>query len=608
MNKTELLRKLNSDNVFRHFQALRAAEVDEEKRTIELSFSSETPVARSYGDEVLGHREGEFSFDRLNNGAALLMDHNGRDQIGVVLKAWTQDGIGRALVKFGRSARAQEIFQDVADGIRTKISVGYDINDYEKTERSGEAPLYRMNWSPYEISIVSVPADDSIGIGRALNGLEAALPEKDEKSKTVLVSDDDTGTKEPKKETKTQQRNIVVMAEENKHEATKEIIALCNQFGKRELKDKALTEGWPIERVKDEILKEQGAQRIAEPAAKPELGMGKKDIENYSLVRAINEWVETGTVTGLEGEASAAVMKKTGRSPKGFFVPFDIQNAQFGTRDLNASTFTKGGALVGTQMQSMIELLYNRMAVVGLGARTLSGLQGNIAIPKMNGGAIAYWLAEGSAVPTSDQAFTQIGMTPKRLAAATAFTKQLLIQSSPSVEALVRSDLMTALALKKDKAAIDGSGINGEPLGIINTAGVQSLTFGSSPTWAKVVEFETKLEEQNTLMNSPAYLVRPAVKGAWKTTVKESGTAQYLWMNNEVNGYAARSTNQMPDNKVLYGDFSQLIIGDWDGMDVTVDPYTLSTSGKIRIVIQTLTDNAIRHGESFVYSTDDGNQ
>ena len=147
--------------------------IDQETRTIELSFSSEDPYERYWGVEILGHDADEVRLDRMNNGGALCVDHNTRDQIGVVEKAWIgQDRKGRALVRFGKSARASEIFQDVIDGIRKNVSVGYQILKMklikaEKMDGGNTIETYRVSdWEPLEISLVSVPADTTVGVGR----------------------------------------------------------------------------------------------------------------------------------------------------------------------------------------------------------------------------------------------------------------------------------------------------------------------------------------------------------------------------------------------------------------------------------------------------------
>jgi HK97 family phage major capsid protein len=205
-------------------------------------------------------------------------------------------------------------------------------------------------------------------------------------------------------------------------------------------------------------------------------------------------------------------------------------------------------------------------------------------------------------------------MKPRRLGATTAYTKQLLAQGSPDIDAFIKEDILAKFGVEIDRAAINGAGAN-EPLGILNLATgdrATSVTFGAAPTWAKVVSFETLVETANALgLPGGAYgfLTTPGVRGAWKTTPKVSAQANYLWENGDmVNGYMARSTNQVPSNKVIFGQFGQVLIGEWAGTDIVVDPYTLATTGQVKVTIQKLMDIVIRQGKAFSVSTDSGAQ
>lgn len=359
-------------------------------------------------------------------------------------------------------------------------------------------------------------------------------------------------------------------------------------------------------------------RELTESEANPYLGLSEKEKKNYSLVRAINFMAERRPLEGLEKEASDEIAKRTGQQPRGFYVPADISMNHFelasgdtraALRALNVTTSTAGGFLVPTETASMIELLRNSMAVTKLGARLLPNLRGHMAIPRQTGGATAYWLDEMSAVPESQQTFGQLALTPKRLAACTIYTRQLLAQSSVQVESLVREDMMATLAVEKDRAAIDGAGAAGEPLGIMNTTGVNSVTFGGAPTWADAVNFETLVSSDNiSLDNTAAYLTSPAARGVWKTTEKSTSTGIYLWHDGTINGYPALASNQIPGDKMIFGRFSDLIIADWDNFDVTVDSFTLAASGQIRVIIHNHTDCGVRHAAAFAISTDSAAQ
>ena len=162
----------------RAFRSAQVGAVNQDARTVELAFSSEAPVQRWYGTEILSHAPEAVVMTRLNDGAALLLDHDWEKQIGVVeTVSIDADRRGRAVVRFGKSARAEEIFQDIADGIRRHVSVGYRIIDAERTEiKDGEDTWTITKWEPFEISIVSVPADTSVGVGRSMDIDSPAAP------------------------------------------------------------------------------------------------------------------------------------------------------------------------------------------------------------------------------------------------------------------------------------------------------------------------------------------------------------------------------------------------------------------------------------------------
>jgi HK97 family phage prohead protease len=163
---------INTGNLTRFFN-LDRSEVDEEARTVNLSFSSEAPVERFFGNEVLSHDPKHVDLGRLNDGAPLLMDHNTSDQIGRVESAMVDGKRGQAVVRFSKSARGSEIFNDVIDGIRQNISVGYRINEMQLDESRSDGDVETFvatNWQPFEVSVVSVPADSSVGISRSAEG------------------------------------------------------------------------------------------------------------------------------------------------------------------------------------------------------------------------------------------------------------------------------------------------------------------------------------------------------------------------------------------------------------------------------------------------------
>jgi len=352
----------------------------------------------------------------------------------------------------------------------------------------------------------------------------------------------------------------------------------------------------------------------------PSIGMNKRDVKQYSLVRAIRA-AATGNWKDaeLEKEASEAVAKKFRKEPRGFYVPYDWLATGLATeqRDLLVGTGSQGGYLVGTDLlsKSFIELLRNKMVAQAAGAKVLSGLVGDIAIPKQSGGATAYWVSEGSAPDESNQTVEQVALSPKSIAAFTDYTRKLLLQSSIDVEAFVRDDLATVLALGIDLAVFHGSGTGAEPTGIQNTTGVATVAIGSDggdPTWSHIVDLETEVAQDNADIGSLAYITNAKVRGKLKkTAINATYGDKMVWENSNtpLNGYKAFVTNQVKSDltkgsgtnlsAIFFGNWGDVIIGQWGTLDILVDPYTGGTSGTVRIIAFQDVDIAVRHPESF---------
>jgi HK97 family phage major capsid protein len=401
------------------------------------------------------------------------------------------------------------------------------------------------------------------------------------------------------------------------------------------LRKEAMEKGWLPEQFGNEVLKRRGTQVLDISSDKEVgiVGLSTRDIKQYSIMRAIQQIAETGTLSGIEKEASDAVRTLAGGDRKhdrhSFSIPGDILSsrmtpvnpevraramAQRAAIDgLSVDTFAYGGALVPTDLLggSMIEMLRNMPLVSQLGARTLTGLRGNVAIPKQSGGATAYWVPPSGGSTVSKQGTSQLPLTPHALTAETGYEKELLFQSCIDVENFVREDIMQVLAIEKDRAAINGSGNDGEPQGILNMTGLAtSVTFGGAATWAKVLEFETNVATGNALKGQCAYLTTPAVRGKWKA-IQKANALPFLWeagLNGGgiVNGYRAEATNQVPSHKVIYGNWNDFIFAEWAGIDVVVDLVTLASYRQIRIIISLWCDMGARHTASFCISTDTG--
>lgn len=358
----------------------------------------------------------------------------------------------------------------------------------------------------------------------------------------------------------------------------------------------------------------------------PTIGLSPKDCARYSLARVYRSLERNEQPhDGLELEASQEVAKRGGGLFTGFAVPFDVL-ADRGRRDMTVGTFGQGGAFVQTDVASSpIELLRNSISALRLGATVLTGLRGNLALPRQTGAAIVSSLSEIAQAQVSNQTIDQPVLTPKRVAAKLVYSRQLLIQSSPSVEMWLREDLFAQFALKLDYLMYNGNGSNSEPCGIINTPGIGSVTFAAAATWADILNFENSLATANAEVPGAriAFVTTPSCRNKWKgaavaltgaTTVSakpiwESVTRNDGTNDGSVNGYRAAVTQQVLNNGVFFGNFKELVLGMWgDGVNLQNDQYTRADQGEIVITGNCYVDVMLRHPQSFCVSANSGAQ
>ena len=573
------------------FRNIEVRELNEENRTVELSFSSEEPYERYWGVEILDHSITSVNMDRLNNAAPLLFNHDRDVVIGVVEYAKIENRRGVALVRFGNSEKAKEVFSDVVDGIMKNVSVGYQINEMELASKSDGVETYRVtNWQPFEISIVSVPADQSVGVGRS-NELE-------EQEIKILKQKEEVKNMEDNKTVDLVQ--VQNQAKNDERSRVREISAIGAKHGLGDIATKAIEDGTTADQFRSMVLDTIGQKQTSINSRTGEIGLDEKEIQEYSFSKAMRAAI-TGdwSKAGFEKEASRAVEKLLGKDSRGFYMPHEV---------LKREMATTGSNLVGTNHMgsNFIEILRNKLIISKLGGQVLTGLSGNVAIPKQTGSATAYWILEGADTTASDLTIGMLNLSPKTVSGATAYTRQMLLQSNPSIENLVMTDLAANIALAIDKAAISGTGLSGQPTGILNTNGINAVdctTAKGGLNWANVVSFETKVAAGNADVNNMHYIAGAAVTGLLKTTEKSTGSAKYLLEDNEVNGYGFTRTNQVGANTMLFGDFSQIITALWGGLDIMIDPYTKAASGGTVIRAFQSLDIGLRYAQSFSAST-----
>ena len=617
LTKIEALRSMEYQGKYQRTEATQFRAVEE--RVMEFPFSSEYPVERYFGKEVLSHEMNAAILDRLNDGAPLLFNHDPDRVLGVVERAWV-DGKkkrGYAKVRFSRSNAAQEILDDVRDGILRGVSFGYQIDDME--ERDGS--MVATRWSPYEISVVSIPADPTVGVGRSLIPEETMQPEETKIEAEVTESPVDevrsqaasAASPEPEVQMENNTPDVEVIRSKAVQAERSRIAAISALGDKHQMQDLArelIDGGRTIDEARAAVLDKLGQATVEQPIqsqdmTQNDLGLNNKEVKRFSFIKALNYLANPGDAAArrdaeFEIEVGRAAATKYERSSNGIVVPNEVLR-----RDLLVDIPTAGGNLVADELLSgsFIDLLRNRLAFAQAGVSILTGLQGNISIPRQTSAATAYWVGENVAPTESQQAIDQVNMTPKTVAAFVDYSRRLLLQSSIDVEGMIRNDLARVIALEIDRAAIYGTGSSNQPLGLVNTTGIGTETLTNAGTFAQLIAMETDVASANADVGSMRYIMNATARGLLKSTSKAGTEAIFVWENNEVNGYPVIVSNQLQANDALFGDFSSMVMGMWSGLDLMVDPYAGATAGTVRVIAHQDLDVAVKQPASFCFGT-----
>ena len=610
-------RSFASDKQFRS-AAIRSEYIDEDTRRVKLALTSETPVARNFGLEILDHSEGSIDMSFMGEGRApLLIDHDPKKPIGVVENYYIDNSAKRTIaeVRFGKSDLANEVFNDVKDGIRSNVSVGYNITSMER-DSSFDEPTYRVAFKPLEASIVSIPADESVGIGRSDNAakelpdLEVASVKTETKDSGVTINQhlNKENKVEEKQEINVEEVKTVTESETRKRIAKQndEILELGSRHQQQDLARQAIKDGTDLETFRGQLL---NAIPSGQPLETAEIGLTEKESRDFSILKAVYAMSNPTNRKAQEDakfefEASQAAKDKYGRNSEGLTLPSEVMGTW--TRDIN-TTDDAGGIGEDFRRGDFIDALRDASGVIRAGATIFPDLVDNVKIPKQTGVSTATWIAtEGGAVTESELTLGSVDMSPKTISSYSEITNKMLANSSLSMETLVRNDLAAGIGKVVDTGAMTGSGSSGQPTGINSATGVNSvtLTTASTPTWAETVEMESLVLADNVPFNRPGYLTNSTVVGNLKTTAKASNTAVFIMDgDNRVNGHPVTISNAVAAGYAYFGMWSDLLIGFFGGLDILVDPYTGSANNLTRIRATQFCDVAVRHGQSFTKAT-----
>lgn len=345
-------------------------------------------------------------------------------------------------------------------------------------------------------------------------------------------------------------------------------------------------------------------QRVLTPAE-------QKEVKRFSISKMLREAAEGRGLTGLEAEMNAEAEKEiraAGQSPVGVGIPSFLTRYDFN----NSATSTEGAEFKATVNQSYVEGLMNNLVAAKAGAQYLNGLKGNVQFVK-GASVTASWEAEEASASTTKQTFGSVTMSPKRLGIYNGYSRDLLYQSALAVDAIIMNEMSRKHAEALDAAVFAGSGSSGQPTGIINNSGVNVVaidTNGGPLTHALIAQLEKEVGVDNGLAGALAYVTNSKVLYKMKTTPAIAGYPEYLCKDGQTNGYPLFITNGVPSNltkgttssacsAMVFGDFSQVVIGSWNGLQFIVDPYTSKNKGVIEVAAIAYHDVAIKHPVAF---------
>lgn len=663
---------------------------DEATKLYEFSVSSEAEVERWFGMEVLSHSRSAVDLSVLRNGGALLLGHDSTTQIGVVREAAIDEEKKRlrAVVQFSRAPLAQQIRQDLEDKIRTQISIGYRVLKAKRTEigdpeKGTRDKILVTRWTPYEVSVVSVAADQTVGVGRAEAGkypVEIEVEEGrsmkkkvlDERGAVIEVDESDPraalteaqvgaiGTRSAQPPTPpapapapapaataVAEADIQVITDRAQKRAT-EITVLCQRHNRLDKLAGLLGSAKGPDQIAreflDEISRETEGRAPAQGSREARIdNLTSKDRKVYSLRKAIVNALdmrESRTPKyGLELEVSKEIEKQTpegyARQGQIYFLMdtrtederYEADMRDAAIRDairlgrqtrvwpLDSATATEGAELKFIEPGQFIDLLRTQMYVAQMGATIFNGLQGPLTMPRQTAAVTGTWQAEEAALGANVMlALDTVALAPKTLMLNTGYTRQLLVTAAFAAEQIVRNDIAAVYGRTIDQAALHGTGTT-QPLGIYGQTGVNAAAFGGTVTYAKIIEMINAVAVANANFGSLGWLATPGVASKAMQLLEIAGVSPKIWVggydDGRLGGYLARATNQLKSNLgagtnehgLVFANWAELLIGNWNALDILVDPITSKLKGIIELTAFAMVDVAVKHGPSFSKAT-----
>jgi HK97 family phage major capsid protein len=613
---------------------------DGEARTYPLVLSSDAPVKRSgwfgWYYEVLPHERKAVNTTRLDNGLAMLVNHDPNQRAGVVADYRLGGGKLTGNVRFNTTTFGQQVRQEVDDETLTGASVGYTVDKYERVadvdpdddEDEDYLGTYRAaSWTPYEVSLTPIEADVNSGVGR----------NADQKFPVRFIGAPEATPIPVLQETR--MLEVAVLPNDAlklERERFANINILARQYPEivtREISEKWIAEGADILATRSFVLEAQ-RQKQEQINTGGAVQLTEKESRQYDFKKIIRAQSDPKGAyredCGFEREISMTIAKTLGRDTPGLWVPtdqpvFKLSRKEREQRALYTGSAGAGGNLVATELISFLDVLRPQLNLTRMGANFMGGMTSNFSIPKMLSDTTFNWTADNPGVNNTDvdATFGQVQFTPNQAIASTSISRQLIQQSSIDVEPAIRNGIIERAAIGIETAALQGTG-GTQPLGLLSTTGVNLEAIGTNGgvvAYTNLVDMSTKIDVANAAISTESYLLTPEIAGYLATQPELANTIALPIFKygadgtGKIFGHDAYRSNLLPKNLVkgtsgavchalIYGVWSALTVAEFGAMEILVDPYTLARQALVSITANFLVDSNLTYPQAFTACID----
>jgi HK97 family phage major capsid protein/HK97 family phage prohead protease len=599
--------------------------VDFENLEISFSCASSYPYAREdhetkrYFVERLICNDEAVDLTRLNGGASVLKNHDTNIVLGRIVRAWIEGEVLCVRIRFRTDNMSRDLFADLANGTVPNVSIGYTVEHYnEYTDEAGNLVRDVDKWTAYEVSVcVGIPADPTVGFYRNFE-LDHARNNKQLNKEATMAKRADETPKETEMSPDEMKARIAELESEN--EALKKA---CDD-GKRECCDKPEdgTEnkgcgGEADKETRSMVLELKRRIDSMTPANNRSLvvpNIKTSGEREYNIANVLTALVGGEADISFERERSAELYESMNMRPSrtSIMVPLDgfrsVLEDRINRREMNSMSGSAPGLVAQQNLPTMfIDYVRTRIGVKN--ATFIAGLTGGpVTIPVQTSEAQVAWISGTTASPGTNQAVSsttvQVGditLTPHKLGAYVPIGLDLLLQGNPSATNIAVTSLMNAVARKLGTTMLKGNASDPTITGLATATGVQTAVIANiaSATWNQITNLIGKVEGLE--YNGPQEFVMSAGdKATFKSIAKGNYGSGFICEDGFIDGRYVNVDGSLSSGDIYYGDFSNIYVGQWGGIELMLDPYTQSLSGTVNVIVRLVCDIGIARPNTFV--------